>query len=258
MIGHLVCGLVAVVAYADEQPVQYRTETRTTPRPVRIHVLAVDLLATNCEVAVAVGDDPDGAGPAEAQLVAPVTLATGFVAAVNANPWSMISPPANGEHPKFVAGVGCNVAGWVVADGQRRSPPEKANWSFWLDADRHAHIGNVATAQPARLAVAGFGGLVQDGKVLPKPNEIRHPRTAVGLDGNRLTFVVVDGRQPGVSEGMSERELAELMSEYGCRDALNLDGGGSSIMLTNGLVANHPSESAGPRPVPVMIGVRKK
>ena len=251
--------LVVVAAWADE-PVQYRAEIRTTPRPLRIHVLTIDLLATNCEVAVAVGNDPDGDGPAEAQLVPPAKLATGFRAAVNANAWAMIPPPAQGERPKFVAGGACNVAGWVVTDGQQRSPPEKSNWSFWVDADRHGHIGSVAQPVSARQAVAGFGGLVSGGKILPKPSEVRHPRTALGLDatGQRVTLVVVDGRQPGFSEGLSEYELAELLCELGCRDALNFDGGGSSIMLTNNQIVNHPSESNGPRPVPVIVGVRNK
>lgn len=71
----------------------------------------------------------------------------------------------------------------------------------------------------------------------------RNPRTAVGVTADRrLLLVVVDGRQPGYSVGMTLRELAQLMSDLGAVEAVNLDGGGSSEMVVNGLVANRPSD----------------
>jgi exopolysaccharide biosynthesis protein len=42
--------------------------------------------------------------------------------------------------------------------------------------------------------------------------------------------MVVDGRKPGIAIGMNYEELAAEMIRLGCRDALNLDGGGSSVM----------------------------
>jgi hypothetical protein len=71
----------------------------------------------------------------------------------------------------------------------------------------------------------------------------RHSRTAVGVTGDgRLLLVVVDGRQPGYSRGMTLRELAELLRRLGAVQAMNLDGGGSSEMVVNGLTANRPSD----------------
>jgi hypothetical protein len=80
--------------------------------------------------------------------------------------------------------------------------------------------------------VDGFGGYFD-------PN----PRTAVGTtpDG-KLVVVVVDGREYGYSAGMTLRRLADFMIELGCRDAINLDGGGSSTMWLNGRIANRPSD----------------
>ena len=78
----------------------------------------------------------------------------------------------------------------------------------------------------------------------------RHPRTAIGIrrDG-RLVLVTVDGRQPKKSVGMTIKELAALMIELECRDALNLDGGGSTAMVIKNRVVNNPSDQAGERPV---------
>lgn len=78
----------------------------------------------------------------------------------------------------------------------------------------------------------------------------RHPRTAVGVraDG-RLVLVAVDGRQPAVSVGMTIDELTALMKELGCREAINLDGGGSTTMVIRDKVVNHPSDPGGERAV---------
>lgn len=81
----------------------------------------------------------------------------------------------------------------------------------------------------------------------------KHPRTAVGIDGHgEWILVVVDGRQPGKSIGMSLGEVTGLMISLGCQFALNLDGGGSSTMYLDGKVVNSPSNRPGmmmgPRP----------
>lgn len=79
----------------------------------------------------------------------------------------------------------------------------------------------------------------------------RHPRTAVGYDPDTDHFwlVVVDGRQAPHSAGMTLPELADLMGALGAREALNLDGGGSSVMVVMGAARNHPSDDGGERPV---------
>jgi hypothetical protein len=86
----------------------------------------------------------------------------------------------------------------------------------------------------------------------------RNPRTLVGVraDGT-LLLVTVDGRAPGWSVGMTLREAARLMRSLGARDALNLDGGGSSTMTVRGEVVNRPSDRVGERPVqrPVSNGL---
>jgi hypothetical protein len=78
----------------------------------------------------------------------------------------------------------------------------------------------------------------------------RHPRTAVARDrAGRVLFVTVDGRQPGVSVGMTLEELARLLLEFDAAEAINLDGGGSTTMVIDGKVVNSPSDREGERPV---------
>jgi exopolysaccharide biosynthesis protein len=78
----------------------------------------------------------------------------------------------------------------------------------------------------------------------------RQPRTLAGVtEEGRLLLVTVDGRRPGWSVGMTLPEAARLMRSLGARDALNLDGGGSTTMVVRGEVVNRPSDRAGERPV---------
>ncbi|MFE4080099.1 phosphodiester glycosidase family protein [Paenarthrobacter sp. YIM B13468] len=67
------------------------------------------------------------------------------------------------------------------------------------------------------------------------------PRTAVGvIDENHLVFVVVDGRSPGYSTGVTMTGLAQIMKDLGATTAYNIDGGGSSTMYFNGSLVNNP------------------
>jgi flagellar hook assembly protein FlgD len=73
----------------------------------------------------------------------------------------------------------------------------------------------------------------------------RHPRTAVGqrADG-RIVMVVVDGRRPGYSAGMTNFELAQTMIGLGAVTASGLDAGGSSAMAFDGRLLSRPSDGA--------------
>jgi Phosphodiester glycosidase/SPOR domain len=78
----------------------------------------------------------------------------------------------------------------------------------------------------------------------------RNPRTIAGVthDG-RLLLVAVDGRAPGFSAGLSFDEEAAVMRALGARDAVNLDGGGSTTMTVRGSVVTRPSDATGERPI---------
>ncbi|HMO79691.1 MAG TPA: phosphodiester glycosidase family protein [Pyrinomonadaceae bacterium] len=80
--------------------------------------------------------------------------------------------------------------------------------------------------------------------------ENRHPRTAVAkMKDGKFLMITVDGRQPGVSVGMTLQELAEYLLSVGAVDAINLDGGGSTTMFLDGRVVNTPSDQNGERKV---------
>ena len=73
----------------------------------------------------------------------------------------------------------------------------------------------------------------------------KNPRSAIGYteEGN-LILVAVDGRE-GSSVGMTLMQLARFMKSIGCVQAMNLDGGGSTVMYVNGKVVNNPQQNGG-------------
>jgi len=73
----------------------------------------------------------------------------------------------------------------------------------------------------------------------PNPTEGRHPRAALGVDGDRIYAVVSDGRSRH-DAGLTLAELARLMAAMGCREAINLDGGGSATLISGGTLQNLP------------------
>jgi len=69
---------------------------------------------------------------------------------------------------------------------------------------------------------------------------VRHPGYALAWNDKYFYFVEVDGRQKGLSMGMTLDELSNYLLKMGCTDALNLDGGGSSTIWLKGKVMNSP------------------
>jgi hypothetical protein len=120
-----------------------------------------------------------------------------------------------------------------------------------------------------QTAIGGGPVLIHDTKIRITNNEERmfigkaiddkHPRTAMGYTADgKLIILVVQGRMPGIAEGASLPQLAKLLLDLGCVEALNLDGGGSSAMLVNGKETIKPSDKEGGRPVPAVFLIQSK
>lgn len=107
---------------------------------------------------------------------------------------------------------------------------------FGIRKDGTPVIGNKETFNSIKdelqTALGGRSWLVKDGVVNSEEVDeeiVRHPRTAIGIKENgTIFFNVIDGRQPGFSEGLNLPMLARLMLKLGAVNALNVDGGGSS------------------------------
>ena len=132
-----------------------------------------------------------------------------------------------------------------------------------LSAMRTLRVTLAASPERGRLRslLGGVGRLVLDGR--PVGDSMarveaasqtftagRHPRTAIGISRDSMTVViaVMDGRGESGS-GMTMGEISNFMRDLGAWNAMNLDGGGSSTMVVDGRVVNHPSDREGERTV---------
>jgi hypothetical protein len=261
---------------AIPDPAATWSETYETPRLEVVYFLKISLKDPRVEAFVKLSDDPDGPdGPAEGTLTIPDSLMKdkSILALVNANAFAGIPsiPDPEGKSGWYL-GRKVNIAGMAVASGIQQSPDQPDRLPFWIDTKGRPHIGHPLQKDKVVEAVADWTSpLLIKGKDVTIKQKTSggnlseqpvHPRSIIGFDKKRrwLLLAVVDGRQPGYSIGMSLGEEAALMKSKGCAYAINLDGGGSSIMLIRDKdgklrTLNRPSDKSH-RPVPVMIGVR--
>jgi exopolysaccharide biosynthesis protein len=119
-----------------------------------------------------------------------------------------------------------------------------------------------------QTAIGGGPVLLQDGEIKITNNEERkfggkainnpEPRTAIGYTkDNKLVILICEGRSADAA-GLSLIQLANVLKEIGCTEAVNLDGGGSSCMLINGKETNTPSSKGVQRPVPSVFMIERK
>ena len=212
------------------------SETRTNP-PERLFVAEIDLTNPKLHLRVAPGGpDPDGPGKWQTTLLEPTKIAAreNFDFVINGDFFKARGvKDGEGTNAVFRAGQWGLAEGPAMTDGQTWATCTNARPCLVVHTNRAVTIETLT--EPAGDDWEVLGGntlLVRDGVVIPHQNKARHPRTAVGLSaaGNKLTILVVDGRKPGLALGLSYDELAEKMLRLGCNEALNLDGGGSSVM----------------------------
>lgn len=152
--------------------------------------------------------------------------------------------------------------GPLVSNGKivAHAPPSGTRGCLGLFKKGSRYSGNWILANDNDLArspllkelqqlLCGFNYLVLDGK--PQYSSVTEiaPRTAVGIDGQgNLISVVADGAEATKPpEGLTLNETADLMLGFGCRFALNLDGGGSSTTFFDGSVRGCPTANDGPK-----------
>lgn len=145
---------------------------------------------------------------------------------------------------------------WVTTEGDSlyawsRPPPNRPGTAAELpDGEARAWLVRDALSAGPMLVHDGAVRVTTDaevffGSAIPHV----HPRTAAGRtrDG-KLLVLVVDGRQPE-SKGVTLEDLAAIMRELGAVEALNLDGGGSSALVVNGVLLNRPAGNTSEREV---------
>jgi hypothetical protein len=216
--------------------VEYIRDVRSSPRPIVIHIVKIDLSAPGIRPFVTPGDH-NAELPLEARTTSQFLDDFGVQVAINGDgftPWH--SRTIFDYYPH--SGDPVNPIGMAASDGVLYSQNTDNEPTLFLGTNNKAEINN----QPGKLihAISGNEMIVRFGQSIAGSDDAPQPRTAVALNRSNgyLILIVVDGRQPGYSEGVTLQELAEIIIYYGGHNAINLDGGGSSTLVVEGPLGN--------------------
>lgn len=220
------------------QGITYRREFRSKPRPIMMHVVAINLATPGVRALVTPGQQHSIESETNARTTSEFLREFGLQLAVNASffhPFSEVTPwnyyPRSGDRVGAV--------GQAIANGVEYSYPLKDWPVLCISAQQKAQIFMTHQCPPGTAqAVAGSSVVAYQGKAVATQassvdNDGNYSRTAVAVDrsGKRMWLIAVDDKQWFYSEGVTLAELAEIAIAEGADAALNLDGGGSTTLV---------------------------
>ena len=171
--------------------------------------------------------------------------------------WGSFAPPS----PKYGKQIAVE-NGKIVSIGTQTMPiphngyvivgPDERLSKLYRAKHVDLDIKTIPNWDNVKHIISGGPYLVKNGEVFVDMTEQKlgaiggkNPRTAIGYTQDRnFIMVAVDGRE-GASVGLTLKELAWFMKSIGCINAMNLDGGGSTVMYVNGRVVNMPKVKGG-------------
>jgi hypothetical protein len=236
------------------------------PNPMIAHVIKIDTKTKGMQFLITPADS-DTDMPLNARTTSQFLEEFDLQIAINGDgftPWWSRSPADYYPH----AGDPVAPLGFAASNGDaywQGIPLEEGERPTLYISRRGAFNFN---DRPNRVfsAISGDRMLVLQGQPIEGLNDSAlEPRTALGLNrnGRYVYLVVVDGRQPFYSSGITFADLAQLLIDQGAHSAMSLDGGGSSTLVIqneNGetVILNSPIDNYIPgreRPVANHFGV---
>lgn len=216
--------------------IQYVRKVLVDPRPIVAHFVMIDTDEPGLSFQVT-HPKPTGGRSLASMTTSQFARATGCLVAINGGffrPWHDDTVLDYYPH----RGDSVDVIGQSIAQGVPYGTPEPGWLSLCFDKQGHPTIGEPDS--DTYVALPGREAILIDGEVNPSYLRLSHapepqPRTVVGIDrqGKHLILLVIDGRQPGYSEGATLPEAGKLLLEANAWSALHLDGGGSSTLVIN-------------------------
>jgi hypothetical protein len=211
--------------------VEYVRELRQAPRPMVIHVARVDLRAPGVRFLVT---PPGGAEGYDLKARKTSAFLKEFKCqlAINANYFYPFRSNALWDYYPH-KGDGVTLCGYAASEGNVYSDRRWRPGTLFLSKDNRASFE--APAGDVYNAISGNGFLVREGEVMPPPageEDKPYPRAALGLDaaGQHVLLIIIDGKQPGYSEGATLAELALIAKGLGGENVIRLDEGGSCAL----------------------------
>lgn len=245
--------------------VVYQRRALSTPRLVMMHIVTVDLTAAGVKPLVTPGIPNQDQGTTKARTTTEFLREFQLQLAINAsyfypfrenNPWDYYPRSGDIAYP----------LGDAISNGTRYAKPQESRGVVCISQKNIAQIlASGQCPQGTAQGVAGKEILVADGKPvisqLPDDQPYSRVVVAVNKEGTKLWLIIVDGKQPFYSDGLTIAELTKTVADLGVYAALKMDGGGSTtlaIATSNGAkVLNAPIQTHVPmreRPVANHLG----
>lgn len=216
--------------------VTYSRHVHNEPRRFVYHLVTIDLSAEGIEFVVTPPDRLDDRLQMDARRTSDFVADTGVQLAINASffypfhehhPWDFY--PREGEP--------VSILGYNIADEVQVSAEDESYYTGLCFTGTRPLIAEEGCPADTENAVSGKWVYVRDGESTIAQNHWSkpQPRTVAAFSNSaqKMWFIVVDGRQPGYSDGMQMLEMSNLSVALGAEWAVNLDGGGSSTLVAN-------------------------
>lgn len=163
-------------------------------------------------------------------------------------------------------GSGGTLNGVMLLDGQAYGTAKNGYWKLvGMKNDNRMYISNYYQTNDVsnyKWGLEFFPALIVDGQNVVDGTFGMglQPRTAIGQSRNGdCMMLIIDGRQPGYSVGCTVADCSKILERYGAFQAMNLDGGSSSVMWYRGqLITRSSSVSKRGRYVPSGLVIRKQ
>jgi hypothetical protein len=216
----------------------YRREVHLSPKPMIVHTVRIDTKVKGISFLVT---PPDSAGerPLNARTTSQFMEEYGVQLAINGDgfsPWwshGIVDYYPQAGDPVAPFGFAAS-SGTVYWNGENMGD---IGIEPTLYISRRNALSFNRRPNNVYSAISGDRMLIQKGEIVAGLDDsLANPRTAIGLNrnGRYLYIVLVDGRQPGYSEGATFAELAGILREQGAWVGMAMDGGGSSTLVVEG------------------------
>lgn len=223
--------------------VTYFRQVRFLPHPAIAHLIKIDTQTPGLRLLVTPSDfdeDPPLRARTTSQFLQEFNLqiainGDGFYPWWSRGPFDYYPHPGDRVTPNGFSASGGKIYTQGLADSNGQKP------TLYISRRNHLSFNN----RPSRVfhALSGERMLVEKGEIVPGLDDSAlEPRTAIGINrnGRWLFLAVVDGRQPFYSQGVTFKELADILKDNGAYFAMALDGGGSSTLVIKDPVSGKP------------------